>query len=224
MKEYRAEQLQENYNKFIEFVKKVFKNNPERLEKLLIMYSANELGEELLLAPASGKLHYHSAYIGGYIDHVMNVCRNAFNIKKMFESGGGRINFTDEELFFAALHHDLGKLGDGNNPHYVPEQSDWHRKNQNSVFKLNEELYYMDVTDRALWLLNQYGIKYSQNEMLGIKLADGLYNEPNKKYFINYGPGGELKTELPYIIHWADHMSCRIESGEYKTWEEKKKK
>ena len=84
MKEYRAEQLQENYNKFIEFVKKVFKDNPERLEKLLVMYSANELGEELLLAPASGKLHYHSAYIGGYIDHIMNVCRNAFNIKKMF--------------------------------------------------------------------------------------------------------------------------------------------
>lgn len=224
MKEYRAEQLQENYNKFIEFVKRVFKNNPERLEKLLHMYSQNELGEELLLAPASGKLHYHSAYIGGYIDHIMNVCRNAFNIKKMFESGGGRINFTDEELFFAALHHDLGKLGDGTIPHYVPEQSDWHKKNQNSVFKLNEELYYMDVTDRAVWLLNQYGIKYSQNEMLGIKLADGLYNEPNKKYFINYGPGGELKTELPYIIHWADHMSCRIESGEYKTWEEKRKK
>lgn len=224
MKEYRAEQLQENYNKFIEFIKKIFKDNPERLEKLLHMYSANELGEELLLAPASGKLHYHSAYIGGYIDHVMNVCRNAFNIKKLFESGGGRINFTDEELFFAALHHDLGKLGDGEKPHYVPEQSDWHRKNQNSVFKLNEELYYMDVTDRALWLLNQYGIKYSQNEMLGIKLADGLYNEPNKKYFINYGPGGELKTELPYIIHWADHISCRIESGEYKTWEEKRKK
>jgi hypothetical protein len=223
MKEYRAEQLQENYNKFIEFVKKVFKDNPERLEKLLVMYSANELGEELLLAPASGRLHYHSAYIGGYIDHIMNVCRNAFNIKKMFESGGGRINFTDEELFFAALHHDLGKLGDGTTPYYIPEKSDWHRKNQNSVFKQNPELYWMDVTDRALWLLNQYGIKYSQNEMLAIKLADGLYNEPNKKYFINYSDGGELKTELPYIIHWADHMSCRIESGEYKTWTEKSK-
>jgi len=222
MKEYRAEQLQENYNKFIEFVKKVFKDNPERLEKLLVMYSANELGEELLLAPASGKLHYHSAYIGGYIDHIMNVCRNAFNIKKMFESGGGRINFTDEELFFAALHHDLGKLGDGTIPYYIPEKSDWHRKNQNSVFKQNSELYWMDVTDRALWLLNQYGIKYSQNEMLAIKMADGLYNEATKKYFINYAPGAELKTELPYIIHWGDHMSCRIESGEYKTWEETK--
>jgi hypothetical protein len=223
MKNYTAEQLQENYNKFIQFVKKVFTNNPERLEKLLHMYSQDELGKELIFAPASGKLHYHSAYVGGYIDHIMNVCRNAFSMKKMFAEQGGRINFTDEELFFSALHHDLGKLGDGVNPYYIPEQSEWHRKNQNSVFKQNGELYYMDVTDRALWLLNQYGIKYSPNEMLGIKLADGLYNEATKKYFINYGEGGELKTELPYLIHWADHMSCRVESGEYKTFEEEKK-
>jgi hypothetical protein len=217
MKNYTAEQLEENYKKFIQFIKKVFVNNPDRLEKLLHMYSQDELGKELIFAPASGKLHYHSAYTGGYIDHIMNVCRNAFAMKKMFSDQGGRINFTDEELFFSALHHDLGKLGDGTNPYYIPEQSEWHKKNQNSVFKQNPDLYYMDVTDRALWLLNQYGIKYSQNEMLGIKLADGLYNKQNEKYFLNYAEGGEPKTELPYLIHWADHMSCRVESGEYKT-------
>lgn len=222
MKNYSIEQLEENYNKFIEFLKKVFKNNPDRLENLLHMYSETELGTELTIAPASGKLHFHSAYVGGYIDHVMNVCRNAFGIKKLFAEQGGRINFTDEELFFSALHHDLGKLGDGEKPHYIPEESEWHRKNQNSAFKINPELYYMDVTDRALWLLNQYGIKYSQNEMLGIKMADGLYNEGTKKYFINYSDGGELKTELPYIIHWADHMSCRAEGSLYKNWLEGK--
>jgi hypothetical protein len=157
------ELLEQNYNKFIEFLKKVFKNNPDRLENLLHMYSETELGTELTIAPASGKLHFHSAYVGGYIDHVMNVCRNAYSLKKIFAEQGGRINFTDEELFFAALHHDLGKLGDGEKPHYIPEESEWHRKNQNSAFKINPELYYMDVTDRALWLLNQYGIKYSQN-------------------------------------------------------------
>jgi hypothetical protein len=222
MKDYSIEQLEENYNKFIEFLKKVFKNNPDRLDNLLRMYSGTELGTELTIAPASGKLHFHSAYVGGYIDHVMNVCRNAFGIKKLFAEQGGRINFTDEELFFSALHHDLGKLGDGEKPHYIPEESEWHRKNQNSAFKINPELYYMDVTDRALWLLNQYGIKYSQNEMLGIKMADGLYNEGAKKYFINYSDGGELKTELPYIIHWADHMSCRAEGSLYKNWLEGK--
>ena len=45
MKNYTAEQLQQNYDKFIEALKKVFKG--ERLEKLLHMYSENELGQEL---------------------------------------------------------------------------------------------------------------------------------------------------------------------------------
>lgn len=221
MKEYTTEELQENYDKFINIVNSVFEG--ERLEKLLYMYSEDELGEELILAPASGKKNYHSAYVGGYLDHVMNVCKNAYNIKTMFEKAGGLINFTDEELFFSALHHDLGKLGDGEEPYYIPETSDWHRENRLSVFKNNPKLHWMDVTDRALWLLNKYGIKYTQKEMLGIKLADGLYNEATKKYFINYNDGGFLKTELPYIIHWADHMSCRVEVSEYKKWAAKNK-
>jgi hypothetical protein len=218
MKEYTEEQLAQNYENFLNFIKKIFKDNPERLEKLLHMYSEDELGSELIFAPASGKAHFHSAYVGGYIDHVMNVCKNAYQLKKLFEAEGGNINFTNEELFFAALHHDLGKLGDGRKPYYIPESSDWHRKNQHSLFKPNPELHWMDVTDRALWLLNQYGIKYTEAEMLGIKLADGLYNEATKKYFINYADGGFLKTELPYLVHWADHMSCRIELGQYQTY------
>lgn len=220
MKEYTEVELVENYEKFIKFINQVFKENPDRLEKLLHMYSPDELGEELMFAPASGKVHFHNAYTGGYLNHVLNVAKHAFKLKAVFKEGGGLINFTDEEMFFAALHHDLGKLGDGKQPYYIPEESEWHRKNQGSLFKQNPNLHWMDVTDRALWLLNQYGIKYSEAEMLGIKLADGLYNKASEKYFINYNEGGELKTELPYIIHWADHMSCRIESGEYKTFVE----
>ena len=218
MKEYTEVELAENYEKFLKFINQVFKANSERLEQLLNMYSVDELGEELMFAPASGKAHFHNAYTGGYLDHVMNVCRNAFKLKGIFAEGGGRVDFTDEEMFFAALHHDLGKLGDGSKPYYIPEESDWHRKNQKSLFKQNPELHWMDVTDRALWLLNHYGIKYTQKEMLGIKLADGLYNEATKKYYINYNEGGFLKTELPYIIHWADHMSCRVELGHYHRW------
>lgn len=216
MRQYSAEQLQENYNKFIEALKKVFKG--ERLEKLLHMYSENELGQELVLAPASGKSHFHSAYVGGYIDHVMRVARNSYKLKKVYEEGGTKVDFTDEELFFAAFHHDLGKLGDGKEPLYLPETSEWHQKNQNSMFKHNGNLHYMDVTHRALWLLNQYGIKYTEKEMLGIMLADGLYNKSTEDYYISYKQEFRLKTDLPYILHWADHMSCRQENNE---WEQR---
>ena len=82
MKNYTAEQIQQNYDKFIDALKKVFKG--ERLEKLLHMYSDSELGQELAVAPASGKLNFHNAYVGGYIDHIMNVARNAHKMKKLF--------------------------------------------------------------------------------------------------------------------------------------------
>ena len=216
MRNYTEKQLKENYDKFITFVKKAFASQPERLEKLLHMYSEEELGMELTVAPASGKLYFHSAYIGGYLDHVMNVCKNAIGQMTQFKNNGGTIDFEVEELLFAALHHDLGKLGDGIHPYYIPQESEWHRKNQGSIFTQNGELHYMDVTHRAIWLLQKYDIPFTQKEMLGIMLADGLYNEASKKYFISYTEEFSLKTELPYLIHWADHMSCRIESSEYK--------
>ena len=216
MRQYTAEQLAENYETFIAFITKAFAGNPDRLQKLLHMYSQDELGGELIVAPASGRAHFHSAYTGGYVDHVMNVCKNAFGMMKLFKEGGATIDFEIEELIFAALHHDLGKLGDGNLPLYIPQDSEWHKKNNGSIFKNNGELHYMDVTDRAVWLLNQYGISFTQKEMLGIKLADGLYNESNKQYLITFSPEFQLKTELPYLIHWADHMSCRLENLEHK--------
>jgi hypothetical protein len=216
MRNYTEQQLQENYDKFLNFIKKAFAKQPERMEKLLHMYSETELGVELTIAPASGKLHFHSAYVGGYIDHVMNVCKNSMGMMKQFKENGGFIDFEVEELLFAALHHDLGKLGDGKNPYYLPQDNDWARKNKSEEFVLNGALHYMDVTHRALWMLNQYGIKYTEKEMIGIMLADGLYNEASKKYYISYDEKFQLKTELPYLLHWADHMSCRMENSEYK--------
>ena len=216
MRNYTEQQLQENYEKFLNFIRKAFANQPERMENLLHMYSEDQLGMELIMAPASGKAHFHSAYVGGYIDHVMNVCRNSIGQMNQFKANGGIIDFEVEELLFAALHHDLGKLGDLGKPYYVEQESDWHRKNQGSLFKQNPDINYFDVTHRALFTLQKYGIQYTQKEMLGIMLADGLYNKGNEKYFISYDENFQLKTELPYLLHWADHMSCRIENSEYK--------
>ena len=47
-------------------------------------------------------------------------------------------------------------------------------------------------------------------------MADGLYNEATKKYWISYNEDFQLKTDLPYILHWADNMSTRQENSEYR--------
>ncbi len=73
-------ELKDSYEKFIAVIKKYFKG--ERLEKLLFMYSELELGQNLAIAPASGNAGYHNCYIGGYIDHIFNVCKNALKVKE----------------------------------------------------------------------------------------------------------------------------------------------
>jgi hypothetical protein len=168
------------------------------------------------MAPASAKEHYHNAYPGGYMDHIMNVLTTSFGVKKLYEARGGTIDFEDEELAFATIHHDLGKLGDKQQgEYYLIQESEWHRKNKGEIYKFNSELQYMDVTDRALFILQQYGIVCTWKETLAIKLSDGLYHEANKSYLMSYNPDHELKTNLPRIVHVADYISCRCE---YDMW------
>lgn len=211
MKEYTDVEIQEKYDKFLEGIKKAFKNNPERVEKLLHMYSEDELGLSLAISPASGNVHYHNAYPGGYIDHVENVVNIAIQMHKMYVNNGGKPNYELEELIFAAFHHDLGKLGDGFEPNYVPNDSKWHIENQGKVYVRNPHILRMEATDRTFWLLQHYGIDITENEWFGIKLADGMYRDENKWYFVNYSPENFLQVRIPYILHWSDHMATTIE-------------
>lgn len=203
------QELAENYKKFLAVLNKYFKG--ERLEKLLHMYSENELGGNLAISPASGNKNYHNAYEGGYIDHIFNVTKNALKMKELFIAQGGKVDFTDEELIFCALHHDLGKLGTKEELHYIPNDSKWHVENRGEVYKRNEKNTFMSITDRTFFTLQQYGISYSENEYFGIKLTDGLYDEDNEKYYKVYDTSKYLKSNIQYILHWADHMSTVIE-------------
>jgi hypothetical protein len=209
MNRYNEKQLEENYNKFLEALKKSF--DGERLEKILHMYSMEELGPNLMLSPASGNINYHNAYEGGYIDHVMNVARNSLRMMKLYKEAGVIIDFTQEELLFAAFHHDLGKLGDTGKLHYLTNDSDWHVKNRGETYKRNTELSYLTHTDRTFFLLQKYGITYAENEYFGIKLTDGMYDEDNVKYYKVFDVSKYLKSNIQYILHWADHMSTTIE-------------
>jgi hypothetical protein len=132
-------------------------------------------------------------------------------MKQTFVDAGAEIDFTDEELFFSALHHDLGKLGTKGKLHYIPNDSDWHIKNRGEFYKRNTENSYMTLTDRTFFLLNEYGIQYNEKEYFGIKLTDGMYDEDNQKYLKTYQDIDTIKTPMYHILHFADCMSSFIE-------------
>ena len=212
MKELTPEQLQDNWKQFIQLLEDTFEG--DRLSRLLKMYDHFE--ERMMFAPASGKEHYHNCHAGGYVEHVLHVTKCAKQLHKLWSENGATINFTEEELVFAAVHHDLGKLGDLAEDYYVPQDNDWWIKNRGEYYKHNPKLQYMTVTDRALFLLQHYGVQMTENEYLGLKLTDGLYEEANKSYYIGYTPERSLRTNIAYILHQADMMATHIEYDQWK--------
>ena len=219
MKELTPEQIQHNWDNLLQLIEVNFSG--ERLDGLFKMYEY--FGERMAVAPASGKEHFHNCHAGGYVEHVIHVTTSALQIKELWEKNGATIDFTEEELVFCALHHDLGKIGDLAEDYYVPNDSEWHRKNQGLVYKHNGNLQYMTVTDRALFLLQHFGISMSENEYIGLKLTDGLYEESNKSYYIGYSPDRALKTNIAYILHQADMMATHIEFDQWKRGDHLKK-
>ena len=220
MKQLSEQQIVDNWNKLIKLIKDTFPEDypNNRREKLLKMYHYFE--DRMSVAPASGKAAYHNAMVGGYVEHVLHVTDCAIQNKKLWESNGAEINFTDQELIFAAIHHDLGKVGDLHQDYYIPQDSEWHRKNRGEIFKHNPNLQYMSVTDRAIFLLNHFEISMTQWEYIGLRLTDGMYEEANKSYYLTYNPDWALKSNIAYILHQADMMATHIEGDEWKRADE----
>ena len=213
MKELTAEQIQSNWNKLRGLITDTFEG--ERLENLNKMYDYFE--ERMCIAPASGKEHFHNAHAGGYVEHVLHITDLVVQIHELWSKNGATVDdFTKEELIFAALHHDLGKVGDLAEDYYTPNDSDWHRKNQGMIYKHNPKIQYMTVTDRAIWLLQHFGISMSENEYLGLRLTDGMYEEANKGYYISFMPHKQLRSNIAHILHQADMMASKIEFDEWK--------
>ncbi len=202
-----AEQIQENWDKFIGFIEDYISS--PRKEALLEFY--NQYMDRIILMPASHKKEYHNAFPGGYVEHVNRVIEAALKIHSVWEEFGAEQNYTVEELVFSAMNHDLGKMGDENNEAYIPQTDQWRKDKLGEDYTFNNKLEYMSVPDRGLYLLKEHGIDYSKNEFLTIKLHDGLYDEANKPYLMSWMPETKVRTSLVHIVHQADFLAARVE-------------
>ena len=202
------QQLLENWNNLLSKIDNNF--DGERKRALLEMY--NGFADRMMMAPASGIEHFHNCFIGGYVDHVLRVMECSANLYNLWKKMGADMSgYTTEELAFSALNHDLGKIGDMNHEYYVPNPSEWHRKNQGKIYNVNPDIQNMSVPHRSLWLLQEFGIKYSQNEMIAIMTHDGLYDDGNATYLKTWDKDRKLRNHMPLLLHQADHMASMIE-------------
>ena len=65
---------------------------------------------------------------GGYVEHVNRVVRCALKQANLWEVEGADMStFTEEELVFSAINHDLGKMGDEEHESYIPQTDKWRK-------------------------------------------------------------------------------------------------
>ena len=209
-----ADQIQSNFDKHIKIIKAYV--SKDRQEKVLSMIGT--LGDNYVMSPASSKHMYHNAIPGGYVDHVNRVVEYSLKQMKMFKEMGGTINFTTEELVFAALFHDLGKLGDGEQENYIPQTDKWRKDKLGEIYLNNPDIDFMLIQDRSLYILQKFGIVLTQQEYIGIRIHDGIYDDANKAYFFSRQESSKQKTNLVNILHTGDFLASKVEYDLYKDY------
>ena len=209
-----AEQIQKNYEKHLKIIETYL--SEERVTQVKGML--NHMEEVYIMAPASGKTWYHNAFAGGYVDHVNRVVQYAIEQSRLYEKMGGTLDYTDEQLVFSALFHDLGKIGDGDAPNYIPQTDKWRQDKLSEMYTYNPDLQFMLIPERSLFILQKFGIKVDQKEFLGIRCHDGVFDKANEAYFFSNVESSRQKTALVSVLHSADFLASKVE---YDMWKNK---
>ena len=205
-----AEQIQKNWEKHLKIVDTYLGDRAIRVKEMM-----KQMEDVYVMAPASGKTWYHNAFPGGYVDHVNRVVQYALEQSRLYEKMGGTLDYTETQLVFAALFHDLGKLGDGEQPNYIPQTDKWRQDKLSEMYTYNPDLDFMLIPDRSLFILQKFGIKVDQKEFLGIRCHDGVFDKANEAYFFSNVESSRQKTSLISVLHTADFLASKVE---YDMW------
>ena len=206
----QAEQIQKNYEKHLKIIDTYIGDRKDAVKAML-----THMEETYIMAPASSKTWYHNAFPGGYVDHVNRVVQYAVEQSRLYEKMGGTLDYTDEQLVFSALFHDLGKIGDGDTPNYIPQTDKWRQDKLSEMYTYNPDLQFMLIPDRSLFILQKFGIAVDQKEFLGIRCHDGVFDKANEAYFFSNVESSRQKTALISVLHSADFLASKVE---YDMW------
>jgi len=205
-----AEKISKNYEKHLKIIDTYIGDRKDSIKSML-----KHLEEIYVMAPASGRTWYHNAFPGGYVDHVNRVVEYAVKQSRLYAEMGGTVDYSEEELVFAALFHDLGKIGDGDSPNYLPQNDKWRQDKLSEMYTFNPDLDFMLIPDRSLFILQKFGIKVSQKEFLAIRCHDGVFDKANEAYFFSNMESSRQKTSIISVLHSADFLASKVE---YDMW------
>ncbi len=189
------EQLVANFEKYSSLLVQTGEHRKEQIQALL-----DKLGDRLATCPASSRKEYHNCFAGGLVDHSLRVLKNCTRLMKVSPDVFGSI--PEESVVFAALFHDLGKVGDLENDRYLPQTNNYYRDKGN-LFEHNRAVVPSN-THASLFLLQHFDVKMTYPEWEAILLNDGSVTDDGRMYCMK-------ESALTLLVQTADRLSCEQE-------------
>ncbi len=155
--------------------------------------------------PASASAKYHGAWCGGLLAHTVEVIKTALQVSDTVGpdilDADNRVDFLRSVVKCAYLH-DIGKLGNVEHSYYLPQDNEWRANNLGEMFTINrdtDQLVYLPVPVRGLWLAQKFGVYVSEAEMQAVVASDGPQTPHGKQVVSTF-----LENPITMIIHFAD--------------------
>ena len=152
------EKLNANYLKFINYLQK-YECYSEDMMK--------EIGEKIKLAPYSMERDMGGAYDGGMIDVTLNIlCKIGAQINNnaMGTNGGEKTAHPLLAVNNSMLMRVLLLINIAKAEMFIPNKSEWHRKNLGKMYELAECKTKPKLGARSLYLCQKYGIHLEEEE------------------------------------------------------------
>lgn len=194
------EQIQENYEKFRGLALQTGDHRKEALERFF-----DHFEERLALCPGSSKTTFHNCFPGGLVEHSLRVLKFCNRLTQVYKD---EVSVSREELIFACLFHDIGKLGSVDHERYVPQTNDYFAR-KGELYEYNQKMEYMTTPHMGPFILQHFGVRMSMAEMKSLTLNDGQYDEANRAYALKEG-------FLPVLVHQADLMATLVEKENFR--------
>ena len=154
MNERELTDLWSSYSKLIEKI-----DRGEGLSRMM-----DELGERLLMCPAEPRNDSPGCEPGGLLRQAITIAKGMKRLNDTFE-----MEVPTASILVVGLLHEVGKIGNLEEPYFVPEEESWRREKLGAFYKPNESISRMTIPERSLFLLQHYNVKLTEDEFMAVR-------------------------------------------------------
>ena len=111
-------------------------------------------------------------------------------------------------VFFCALFHYMGNIGDATGDLLVEQEDSWHSRN-GFLYKYNDQLRVMPLAERSLWLIKDNNIPISLDEWSAISNFGSSSSVSSKNEYSRFGSMNA--SDLEVILQTAVRIAIQME-------------